>query len=846
VSGRVLDCRDERRRDAVRQATLNGLDYLEVSGDQLTLTVYFLGKAPGRIAKENVRIEGGERVTDIRVVDLTVQRQDDPETDDWMEVTVDRLGDFSTYTLRLIALDERGRPTGEPLQGFDPRYASLDFSFKAGCPSELDCRTEPICPPPDLPVPDLSYLAKDYASFRQLVLDRLALVMPEWRERHVPDVMLALVEVLSYAGDHLSYYQDAVATEAYLDTARQRISLRRHARLVDYPMHEGCNARAWVCIETESEFALDRRATFFVTDYPGAPSADRVLSAADLSAASPRAYEVFEPLVDRPDQPILISPAHSKISFYTWGDRECCLLQGATTATLRDDWVAPSAGEPGRSRRLRLAVGDVLVFEEVIGPGTGNQADADPRHRHAVRLTKVEPGEDPLDQQPVVDISWAAADALPFPLCLSTIVPPECAALTDVTVARGNVILVDHGATVHPPEDLGTVPGEAPQPLCEDEGEPAETRTVPGPFRPRMARAPLTRRELLKSDTPATLALTQDPRAALPAVALTTTLEGAQGAAPREPRTWTPRRDLLGSASDDEHFVVEVDNGAVAHLRFGDGELGRQPEAGVRFTATYRVGNGLAGNVGPESITHLVLRSGSLSGVSVRVRNPLAAAGGVGPELIPTVKLLAPYTFRLERQRAITAPDYAELAERNPAVQRAAAALRWTGSWYEAEVGIDPLGKVEADQMLLDALAGFLYRFRRIGHDLVVQRARSVALDLELSVCVLPHALRGHVRAALLDTFSNRVLANGRRGFFHPDNLTFGEGVFVSKLVAAAHAVPGVQSVTVTRLRRLGERDSEALVTGVLKLGPLEVARLDNDPSFPEHGQLIIDIGGGR
>ena len=73
--------------------------------------------------------------------------------------------------------------------------------------------------------------------------------MPDWRERHVPDLGIALVELLAYVGDHLSYYQDAVATEAYLDTARQRISVRRHARLVDYPMHEGCNARAWVFVD---------------------------------------------------------------------------------------------------------------------------------------------------------------------------------------------------------------------------------------------------------------------------------------------------------------------------------------------------------------------------------------------------------------------------------------------------------------------------------------------------------------------------------------------------------------------------------------------------------------------
>ena len=70
--------------------------------------------------------------------------------------------------------------------------------------------------------------------------------MPAWQERSPADIGIALVELLAYAGDQLSYYQDAVATEAYLGTARRRVSVRRHARLLDYPMHDGCNARAWV------------------------------------------------------------------------------------------------------------------------------------------------------------------------------------------------------------------------------------------------------------------------------------------------------------------------------------------------------------------------------------------------------------------------------------------------------------------------------------------------------------------------------------------------------------------------------------------------------------------------
>jgi hypothetical protein len=92
-------------------------------------------------------------------------------------------------------------------------------------------------------------------------------------------------------------------------------------------------------------------------------------------------------------------------------------------------------------------------------------------------------------------------------------------------------------------------------------------------------------------------------------------------------------------------------------------------------------------------------------------------------------------------------------------------------------------------------------------------------------------------------------------GFFHPDNLTFGEGIFVSRIVAAAQAVAGVQNVQVARLERyeIGEplpgaktAKDELPPHGVLSLGPFEIAQLDNDPSFPENGRLTLDMRGGR
>ena len=98
----------------------------------------------------------------------------------------------------------------------------------------------------------------------------------------------------------------------------------------------------------------------------------------------------------------------------------------------------------------------------------------------------------------------------------------------------------------------------------------------------------------------------------------------------------------------------------------------------------------------------------------------------------------------------------------------------------------------------------------------------------------------------MLDAFSNRLLPNGQSGFFYPDNLSFGGGIYLSKLLAAAQRVAGVESVCVTKLERLYGGPNGEIAAGVLPLGAFEIARLDGDPSFPEHGQISFDLRGGR
>ena len=136
------------RREKVRQHdTLNGLDYLEVGRiDQLQpslenqrhLRVYFLGKAQVKLDKTNILIEGGRRIRDIQVVSVEIHQSGTVEFDDSMEIVVDKAGDFSTYTLRVVEKDEHGQ--WHPHSKFDPRYDRIEFSFKIDCPNDFDCK----------------------------------------------------------------------------------------------------------------------------------------------------------------------------------------------------------------------------------------------------------------------------------------------------------------------------------------------------------------------------------------------------------------------------------------------------------------------------------------------------------------------------------------------------------------------------------------------------------------------------------------------------------------------------------------------------------------------------------
>ena len=1089
----IYSCCNETRKSAALGSSVNGIDYLEVldhealllgaSPRQRTLLVHCLNPIDPVAADwktSNILIEGGESITGITaswvapaksppLLQTTPQEQQYFTTlSDAANVLVIRTsvaGDFSPYTLRLVndattAAEAPFEITGV-LTGFDFQLAEVQFSFKVECGPDFDCAPQlPNCPPEAPAPPPINYLAKDYGSFRTTILDRLSQLLPNWAGTSEADLGVALAELMAYVGDHLSYQQDAVATEAYIETARSRISLRRHALLIDYHIKDGCNSRVWITVSVSGKpgepLFLDRSVTRFYTDSAGVPVDLKVgdpNQEANAEAALPNGVVVFQPMCDA-----VLYPELNQMSFYTWGNTNCCLPQGATEATLLTSLT-------------NLQSGDVLIFQEMKGPQTGAAGDADIRHRCAIRLTNVatqdsegNPLIDPLFNDPatglppqVTEIQWSQEDALPLPVCISSTFlasTGDHTSVSNVSVAFGNVVLADQGLSLSG-IPLGTVPAPRlfyPPNLAADRCTVAKPTPLPVRFRPLIPDSPLTQAVPLSvvalpnignpvttgvlpldagglvslpnssgfacltlqttdpaswpqffgvkvnpnTVTPAnfdlsviynppgglkqitlevfpdlnpTSAATQinavshfidvtpgptspsgypvtpvmlsntgpvnlqdlssktyltvqavnpetwlplfgvsaqpnaDPKyfdlqvlydpqpsvgigvtlpitvetftglststaassidgnselitvqsfaqtpdsslsasaiinfdstSALPAITLTATLNGIT-------QNWNALPDLLESAESDPVFVVEIESTGAATLRFGDSVNGKAPEQATSFVAAYRIGNGTAGNVGTDSITNFV-GDPRISSCT----NPLPATGGTDPETNDQIRRRAPQAF-LTQERAVTMTDYQHVTETNSLVDQAVATLRWTGSWYTVFIAVEPEGGGNLTPTLQKVLKQNVERYRLAGQDLEIDSPQYLSLQIELDVCVDPGYFQKDVQQGLLQVLGSGVMANGQKGLFYPDNFTFGQTVYLSPIYAAARSVAGVVSVIATIFQPQGVNSATYLAAGEIKLGPLQVARLANDPSYQDHGQLTLNMEGGK
>lgn len=814
-----MSSHDRRGRLLEPTATLNGIDFVAIGNDaQTLLVVHFLNDVPlaGSLTATPT-ITGGDTITSVAVPP--------PAAGDWgmdgahvtLALHVAAPGDFSTYTLTLKS------------PYLDSFFSTAAFSFKALCPSDADCEIPPpVCPAPSSVRPPIDYLAKDFLSFRQALLDFSSLRYPGWQERSEADFGMMLLEVMASVADDLSYTQDRVAAEATLTTATQRRSVVRHARLVDYEPQPAVSA------QTILQFVVSSGTTSIPYG---------VIAVAQAGDGSPIAFETGPSLAARPGS----APANARwnsIPAYWFDDSTQCLRAGATSMYVLGHGYD---FQPGQLILIETALGVgqtplrqvVQLVDGTAGPSAWAQELCD------FVLTRAPVPDQPwltcessppAEEAPtaVTQINWAATDKLLADRDLLN------------TTVSGNLIVATQGLTVT--DETFTV-----MPAAGDTTMPAVVRIGPRQTNPDGSVGEQVPQYLHTLAAGAVAWLPAAPGATDPNPQPEIQLMQMTGSSGLN---WNWVRRLLEAQPFDTSFTLdaalfrligrqpdgsvqfEYDGDTGDTVRFGDGNFGLIPADDTPFSVTYRVGAGASGNVAALAVSRVQPGQASAAGLN-SVRNPLPATGGADAETLDHVRRIAPSAFRLPLKRAVIPGDYESIATTTlPSwVQRANTTFRWTGSWLTVFTTPDPVDGIAIAPDQRTALTDLLNRCRMAGYESYVPDPIYVSLDVLVQLCVQPAFFAASVEAAAVAALM---------AFFAPADFTFGQALERSALEAAVQAVPGVAGIMCVQARVRGRSVAYTEMPDQIVVAANQIIRCVNDPSKPERGLLSVQALGGR
>ena len=769
----------------------------------------------------------------------------------FMEITLEKPGDFGNYRLRI---DDPIAVPGTVFSRIDPVFNDVEFSFKVACDTILDCAEPPVeCPPEDAIDFPVDYLARDFVSLRNALLDFATQRYPQWAFPLVPDVGMMVAEVFAALGDEFSYIQDRHAREAHLQTADQRRTLRKKARLLDYEIHDGRSAATFLDLIVDDALfpELDDDE---IPEEEDPPSIDVVEAGQNVWAPAegraPVPFEIGLGLHDLDEQnrptryPVRPEWNRGVLQLYALDVDQICLQVGATELLVAGPvFQKQLLVNDGRPRRMLLQL-------DPKNPGVAQR-------RLLVRITDISDEiADPLNPTAgftYTRITWDARDALPFQLDQN-----------DLTISL-NIVPATAGETLTAEFFTGS---DAETPVgallaTEREGPLALNSS---------ARPPIFLFGLPEAETQGLGFLGEALRSTTPEVRLARSTNDDDVF--DEP--WTFQRTLLGSSPSDAVFTLEdgtwrairtfrrlgvefvhqdyASNDGFS-LRFGDGEFGRIAPRGGKFQVSYRTGPGVRANVPADAVNGMFINTPNDNPLDDRpkelpdyvsaITNPLPVTTGVDPESPEEIKLLVPEAYQADVLFAVRPEDYGEQAEKLDFVQRAHGTQRWTGSWSTMFVAADPFGSSVLTDTNRDLLEGWMDCVRQAGRDVTVVDPITLSLDLIILLCIEPFAHPGQILPLVEEVLLGKGQGRRVKGFFHPDNFTFGTPLRRSALEAVIQRIPGVRSVRDMRIRERSVRSFRPFTELLLTVTEKQVIRLDNDPLRPENGTLEIRMEGG-
>lgn len=782
-----LEWDDPLRPSGDQASSWQGITHVTLDLEHATLTVNLLQSA----AFYDVVISGPKP---IGVVSVTPY-------DSALGVVLAETGGRGTYFVTLVALPEASIP-------IHPFFATASFTFTIDCETG-DCTTRapsnPLIRPAET-APAVDLLTKDFDGFLQLLGDRVRVQNPDWQDFAPASFERVLLELFAHHADLLSYYQDRVASEAFLDTASQRFSVRQHGILLGYDLFDGEAATTLLSFDVN----------------------EPVVAPAKLAIAADRRTDEA-PVVFSVTTDTLLDPALDTTHLVPaqWPEAFTARVPAGATSMLLMGTV--TALEPGQrvafvQEGAATQVRTITAVEQPLSlPGWVD----DPR--------------DDLSSDPVAVTRIHWDEGLAFDLAVWMQPPPDSSEDPHVPLEiHANLVDARHGQWKR--AQLLDVPTELDDREPHLALTPQSAIVAPAPVDDSDALPQL--RALRLPEGPVLFDRTGEELA--PAIELTI-----------DDQVWFRQPHLQRSQPFDRHYVASADNDGRVWLLFGDGRRGRPIELvkgssldlgtaklkpGSELHVQYRVGPPLAGNVDAGKLVVVVpgQEFDDLERIT-SVTNVTPGIGGQQPETLDAARLAIPASLRSDTlQRAVTIEDYARLVELADARVARAVARDLGEPFNTVLVLVDPKDEAVLDEDLRTTLELALDKSRMVGREVLIQAAENVPLDVEIVICVSTGFAKHAVKLAVLDAL--RPGDPARPGFFHPNRLSFGQDVELGDLIAETQRVPGVLAVKVIKFRRLFSMPPDVLPR--IELATIEIARLDADDLNPENGRLVVRVAG--
>jgi hypothetical protein len=815
----ILD--DEKLKDRAlelrQHSQLNGIDFLIVTLEnspnpsKAFLELHFYNSNEiANISNENpgelpniFQISGGDTILAGKNPGQVKVTEVQPNlAENLLTLVVTPIGDYSIYELKIS------------YQNIDthPVFSRINFKFRPGC-FNLNCKPDLISIPPD-PDPDIDYLAKDYDSFKHTMITSMIQRVPGWTATSEADLDQFILELFSAAADELSDYQDRVMNEAYLLTCKKRVTLARHARLMNYFIHQGNQSRTLLAFNVNQEIELSKLFEVWTNGIDGwtdgMPPRKTIVKTPTSVIFSSKDYS--RPEYTRPR----FYSEFNNIKLYTWSDSIVGLKKGTRSADLAMKTSTGGTMPLSDVQRLQQIIDNGLITHLLIqATGLNDLEEKTQNLKEKRQLVSLRNGSPPYSQNKAL--------AMVDPLTNETLLRVWWEEGLEFNICPGNAYLF-HGniLSVYQGEMTKSVFKEYGMKLNENEGDSYYERSLWGTIC-RISEPVLYEETRVGGEVPS---------------ASTFRVSVTIGS---EQQEWIETPDLIHSTDSDAHYIIETDEAGLSTVRFGDGKNGKRLPNNAEVECTYLTGIGGAGNVGADTL--LYFNHLEFPEIEHYCWNPFDVNNGRNMERSESIIRRVPEAYKSRQRRAITLQDYVDRVQEIPGVSKAAAEYQWTGSWRTVRISVDPKAGFELEGNLRNQIIKHLTAVKLLGEDFEIRKAHYIPLEIEVTFCVNEQYWVEDLRYLVEQEFSTGYTIDGRPAFFNPDLWTFGQNLHSSQIIGRLESISGIDHVVEIKMKRKGESFH---LEDYIEIGMNEILQVANDHDHPEWGFIHFTLKGGR